>query len=302
MMPKRRFFSRTVMATTAVMWVFAGAGGFPSPTFAEAAGEPGLSLGIASVPNLRDLGGYRTTDGETVAKGLVYRSNQLSGIQPEDMQKLSMLGLKESLDLRTWDERSARPDELPSGVTYVWLDVLADSPQAGPAQLEKLLQDPKTANAVLGDGKVEASFAASYRELVSLPSATREFRNFFLALGDENQLPLLFHCTTGKDRTGWGAAAFLTLLGVPKEMVYEDYLRSNDYIIPAYQTVIDGFVAAGGDASIPAAILGVKKEYLDAAFDEMEMRYGSIEGYFSEGLGIDAAGQQTIRELYLRGN
>jgi protein-tyrosine phosphatase len=116
---------------------------------------------------------------------------------------------------------------------------------------------------------------------------------------DREQLPALFHCTTGKDRTGWAAAAFLTLLGVPREQVMEDYLRSNDFIIPAYQKVIDGFVAGGGDKEIPLAILGVKKEYLEAVFDEMESKYGTIKKYFSEGLSIDAGQQRTLSEHYL---
>jgi protein-tyrosine phosphatase len=261
--------------------------------------QAGQSLGITSVPNLRDLGGYKTKDGKTVVSGLVYRSNQLSGISPEDMQQLDGLKLKNAFDLRTKEERNKRPEELPPGVNYVVLDVLADSPQAGPAQLEKLMADPKAANAELGGGKVEEAFKASYREFVSLSSAQREFRNLFLALGDKAQLPSLFHCTTGKDRTGWAAAALLTLLDVPRDKVYEDYLRSNDYILPAYKKAIDGFVEAGGNAEIPKAILGVKKEYLDAAFVEMQTRYGSIENYFSEGLGIDTAQQQAIRKLLL---
>jgi protein-tyrosine phosphatase len=261
--------------------------------------KPGQSLGVQSVPNLRDLGGYRTSDGATVAGGLVYRSNQLSGISESDMDKLAGLNLKVDYDLRTAEEREKRPDELPPGVKYVWLDVLADSPQAGPAMLEKLMKDPKEANAALGGGKAEEGFRSSYREFVSLPSAKSEFRKLFLSLGDKEQLPALFHCTTGKDRTGWAAAALLTLLGVPEDLVMEDYLRSNDYIIPAYQQVIDSFVEAGGDPAIPPAILGVKKEYLDAAFDEMRTKHGTIEKYFSEGLGIDAAQQKALRDLYL---
>jgi protein-tyrosine phosphatase len=261
--------------------------------------QPGQSLGIASIPNLRDLGGYETRDGKTVKHGLVYRSNQLSEISPEDMQKLGALELQGAYDLRTTAERETRPEELPPGVDYIVVDVLAESPSAGPAQLEKLMADPKVANVELGGGKVEAAFQASYREFISLPSAQREFGKMFVALGNRQEVPALFHCTTGKDRTGWAAAAFLTLMGVPKETVYEDYLRSNDYILPAYQQAIDGFVAAGGDAEIPKAILGVKKEYLDAAFDEMETKYGSIENYFSEGLGIDADKQAALRDLYL---
>ena len=262
-------------------------------------GQPGLSLGIASIPNLRDLGGYETSDGRTVRRGLLYRSNQLSGISPEDMQKLAMLELKGAYDLRTATEREIRPEELPPGVDYIVVDVLADSPAAGPAQLEKLMADPAVANVELGGGKVEASFQDSYREFVSLPSAQREFGKMFVALGDGQNLPALFHCTTGKDRTGWAAAAFMTLLGVPRETVYEDYLRSNDYILPAYQGAIDAFVQAGGEEEIPKAILGVKKEYLDAAFNEMESTYGSIEQYFADALGIDSAQQQAMRDRYL---
>jgi protein-tyrosine phosphatase len=262
--------------------------------------QPGQSLGIASIPNLRDLGGYETRDGKTIKLGLVYRSNQLSGISPEDMQNLGALGLQGAYDLRTTAERETRPEELPPGVDYIVVDVLADSPSAGPAQLEKLMADPKVANVELGGGKVETAFQASYREFISLPSAQREFGKMFVALGNRQEVPALFHCTTGKDRTGWAAAAFLTLMGVPNETVYEDYLRSNDYILPAYQEAIDGFVAAGGDAEIPKAILGVKKEYLDAAFDQMETEYGSIDQYFSNALGIDADQQQALRDMYLK--
>ena len=165
--------------------------------------------------------------------------------------------------------------------------------------LEKLMTDAKAANAELGGGKAAQGFAASYREFVSLPSARHEYRKLFLSLADQDKLPALFHCTTGKDRTGWAAAALLTLLGVPRDVVIEDYLRSNDYIIPMYREVIEGAVASGIEEEIPLSILGVKKEYLEAAFDEMEKKYGTIEKYFAEGLGIDADQQQALIDLYL---
>jgi len=260
---------------------------------------PGESLGIASVVNLRDLGGYETADGATVRRGLVYRSNQLSDISESDMKKLSALGLKVDYDLRTEEEKEKRPDELPEGVEYVHLDVLADSPQAGPAQLENLMKDPQAANEALGDGKMAAGFVESYKEFVSLPSAQAEFRKLFLGLADHNKLPAVFHCTTGKDRTGWAAASLLTLLGVPRDVVMEDFLRSNDNILPAYQQVIDGFVAAGGEKDIPVSALGVKREYLESAFQEMETKYGTIENYFSEALGIDLAQRKALKDLYL---
>ncbi len=262
--------------------------------------EPGQSLGIVSIPNLRDMGGYKTTDGATVARGLVYRSNQLYNIGASDMLLLAKLNLKNDFDLRTAPERNAKPDELPVGVNNVWLDVMAGNPAAGPANLIGLLSDPKKANAELGNGKVEDMFKVAYRQFISLPSAQKAFRELFLSLGDKNQLPALFHCTTGKDRTGWAAAALLTLLGVPIETVKKDYLRSNEYILPMYENLIKQFVAAGGSPSIPEATLGVKEEYLNAAFDEMQTKYGSIKNYFSEGLGITVDQQTALRNLYLK--
>lgn len=262
--------------------------------------EPGSSLGIASIPNLRDLGGYETNDGTTVVRGLVFRSNQLSPISAQDMEKFAELGLKNDYDLRTEGERTPLPDQLPLGVNNVWLNVLKDASGTAPANLLALLQNPEEGNKALGDGKIEAIFIQSYRDFVSLPSAKTAYNELFTSLADENKLPALFHCTTGKDRTGWAAAAFLTLLDVPKETVMKDYLRSNDYILPLYKEVIDSYVAGGGEPSIPQAIFGVKEEYLKASFDEMETNYGSIENYFSEGLGIDATTQNALRDMYLK--
>src|SRR5271163_3387008 len=71
---------------------------------------PGTSLGIASVPNLRDAGGYTTADGSLVRRGVAYRSNQLNPISPADLKKIAALGLKNDFDLRTVEEREAKPD------------------------------------------------------------------------------------------------------------------------------------------------------------------------------------------------
>jgi protein-tyrosine phosphatase len=263
---------------------------------------PGTSLGIASVPNLRDAGGYKTADGEVVRRGVAYRSNQLNPISADDMKKIAALGLKNDFDLRTAEEREAKPDELPAGVKNVWLNVLADAKGISPAEVDKLLSDPKAANEALGGGKATAAFVKTYREFITLPSANAAFRQLFVELGEKSQLPSLYHCTTGKDRTGWASAALLTLLGVPEDKVYEDYLRSNEYILPAYKSFIDRFVAAGGDPSIPQALLGSKAEYLQASFDQVKTQYGSIENYFDKGLGIDQANQQKLRDRFLQTN
>jgi protein-tyrosine phosphatase len=260
---------------------------------------PGASLGIASVPNFRDLGGFETRDREFVRAGLVYRSNQLAPIGPADAEKILALQLKSAYDLRTEEERSAHPDELPANVANVWLNVLADEQPSSSARIGSLLRDPKEANVALGGGKAEVLMEQIYRDFVSLPSARSAYRQLFVSLSQPASLPAVFHCTAGKDRTGWAAAALLSLLGVPRSRIMEDYLRSNEYMLPVYQRQTAGFVAAGGDPAIPPALFGVKGQYLQAAFDEMERRYGDVGHYFSEGLGIDAAGQRRLREVLL---
>jgi protein-tyrosine phosphatase len=274
-----------------------------SSSTASAALAPGESLGIhlglSAAHNLRDVGGYRTADGRAVQRGLVYRSDVFNPMTDDDRVKLERTGLRRAYDLRTTAEIDKLPDQVPTTMQYVHLDVLADESAAAPAQLEALLHDPRKATAALGGGKLEALFAEGYRKFVSLPSAKRAYRELFQSLGDRSKLPAVFHCTTGKDRTGRAAAALLTLLGVPRETVYADYLRTNDYLLPYYAKQIEGFAAAGGDRAIPIAVFGVKREYLDAAFNEMERQYGTIDKYFADGLGIDAEGQAALRAMLL---
>ena len=262
--------------------------------------SPGNSLGLTSLPNLRDLGGYKTSDSATVRKGLLYRSNQLKGISSADMQKLTALKLKTDFDLRTEREVRFKPDDLPAGVANINLDVLADETEAVPVILDQLLRDPKRVSTAIGGGTAEAEAAMKemYRELVALESAKKAYGQLFKSLSKANSSPALFHCSSGKDRTGWAAAALLTLLGVPKETVMKDFLRSNDYLLPMYKKQIDDFVAAGGQRGIPEAIYGVKAVYLETAFDEVQKKYGSMQRYFSEGLGLDTATQKALCELY----
>ena len=149
---------------------------------------------------------------------------------------------------------------------------------------------------MLGDGKAVQLFERGYREIVSLPSALAAYRTFFVAIASTTHRPALFHCTTGKDRTGWAAAATLLLLGVSSNDVMYDYELSNRDLLPALKPLFEHFRAAGGDPHLLDPVLGVDPAYLRVALDEMKQRFGSIEGYFSEGLGLDDADQRALRD------
>jgi protein-tyrosine phosphatase len=258
-------------------------------------------MGIVSVPNMRDLGGWTTRGGGRVRRGLVYRSTELNQLAGADMTTFAALGVRSVYDLRSEKERTQQPDHLPPGTEYVVVDVLKDSEDAAPAQLFSVMTDPAAAEEMLGGGKGLELFEAGYREIVSLPSAASGYRRLFTDLASEGHRPALFHCTTGKDRTGWAAAALLMLLGVSDEHVMQEYLLTNDELLPAEQPAIDRFQAMGGDPDLIRPCVAVAPEYLEAALDEMHKRYGTIGGYFSEALGIDEGAQQTLRDTFTEG-
>jgi protein-tyrosine phosphatase len=261
--------------------------------------EPGQSIPIASVPNMRDLGGWPTRDGKSVRWGLVYRSTDLTHLAGDDMAAFAALGIKTVYDLRTPVECKGQPDKLPPGTGYVTLNVLRDSKTSAPAQLYNVIDDPKNAEAMLGDGKGVALFEAGYREVATLPSGFEGYHHLFADLGTAEHRPALFHCTTGKDRTGWAAASLLMLLGVPDDLVMKEYMLTNKELLPSEQPLLDHFRSLGGDPDLLAPVVGVSPQYLEAATDEVLGRFGTIEGYFTEGLKIDKSGQDALRAALL---
>jgi protein-tyrosine phosphatase len=261
--------------------------------------QPGASIRIDSLPNLRDLGGWPTAGGGHVRRGLLYRSTDLGKLSDADMPAVAALGLRAVYDLRTESERRAEPDRVPAGVDHIVLDVLADAPGAGPAQLLAVLSDPAAAAAELGAGRGAAIMAEAYREFFDLGSALLGYRRLFSDLAQERNRPALFHCTTGKDRTGWASAAMLMLMGVSDDDVMAEYLLTNDQLLPSLQPVFDRFASAGGDPDLLRSVLGVEPDYLEAALDEMRGRHGTIAGYFTDGLGLDAEVQAALRHAFV---
>jgi protein-tyrosine phosphatase len=254
---------------------------------------------IAAMPNFRDAGGCRTSDGGTMRSGLLYRSDHIAGLSSVDAAALAQLGIKVVYDLRTGAEREMVPGERIPGARRVVLDLMEDDRQAAPAQILRLLEHPRAARAVLGEGRAAALFVDGYRSVIRLPSARAGLGRLYRGLLDDAGLPALCHCTTGKDRTGWACAALQTLLGVPHGDVLDDFLESNRHVLPKYRARVEEFAARGGDPALLEPVLGVMPEYLEAAFDEVRRTYGSIEGYFGEGLGLDSAAQQCLRDRFV---
>ena len=111
--------------------------------------------------------------------------------------------------------------------------------------------------------------------------------------------PALFHCTAGKDRTGWAAAALLTLLGVDDETVTQDYLRSSKPVLDSFRTVFERFAEVGGDPSVLIPVFAVTEEYLQASRDAVVEHFGDLEGWFRDGLGLPPQVPEQLRARLL---
>lgn len=242
-------------------------------------------IALEGVSNFRDLGGYRTTDGRQVRSGLVFRSGGTDKLTPADFRTIRGLGIRLFCDLR---ESAERQPEFTAG---------AKAPQ--------VLTWPDRSSSALKVDSPEAARQAMIEMYRGMPEHYAQpvgdiFRR--IAKGD---VPLVFNCTAGKDRTGFTAAVLLRALGVPREAVMADYLASNRYFIGAqiaYDPNSHSHPALGGqtiDADTMAVFTRVEAEWLDASFAAIDARYGSVHGYLKRGLGLSDLEIATIKRRML---
>src|SRR5476649_812830 len=235
--------------------------------------------------NFRDLGGYRTTDGHTVRKGVVFRSAHLGTLTDRDRAALGRLGVRTVVDLRGVDEAAETPHRIDgTGARIVGAHI---EPRIG----EKI-------RAAVEDGSASPFLMMQYltEHYRDYPRhCTPGFRTLFATLSDGTHRPLVFHCTAGKDRTGFASALLLTLLGVPWDTVMEDYLRTNDLWV--------GHIGRYPELDIDtrAAIIEARRPYLEAAFEVVRADFGSPEAFAEKALGLDAAARVRLKADLLDG-
>jgi protein-tyrosine phosphatase len=246
-------------------------------------------LPVAGAANLRDLGGYTTRDGRALRWGVLYRSDALSDLSDQDVAYLERLRLRRVVDFRSATERERDPDRLPDGVTAVW------QPIAGRGLDPRALQDQMLA------GELSADQAAAWL-IESNRAFVGEFRQvyarFLRELADPANLPTLFHCTAGKDRTGFAAALVLLALGVPRETAMNDYLLTNTFTQETtwrrLQMIrIMSLFRTNPDDVQP--LFEARESYLGAAFAAIEQTPGATDAYLRDALGIDDALRAQLR-------
>ncbi len=254
--------------------------------------EPPRLVPLEGTLNTRDLGGYRSEDGRRVRWGHLYRSDQLPELDDDDVAELARLGIRRVFDLRTDFERQGQLDRLPPGVDELQLAI--DYPSLDPRRLTRLILRGAAA-----PGYFEAMLARANRSFAL--EHGHQLSALANALAEPGALPALFHCTYGKDRTGFATAMIFEILGVPWEVVVEDYLLSNVYLgaeIDRLSRMIwlaSLFRISRDDAR---DLLGVRRSYIEAARQAIVDEYGSMEAYL-RAIGIAEETQLRLRAALL---
>lgn len=215
-------------------------------------------LTVDGLHNLRDVGGYTTECGGTVAWGAVYRSGALNKVTDQGLQQLQPLKLTWVVDLRTDRERST---------------VGTDHIPAGAQELPAPVGDENARGGFPTVGSVSPDTLAEFRSHVTDPKQRASYGQALTRIAENRGAPVLVHCNAGAYRTGWLMAVVLTALGVDRDQVNADFLISNDTI--------------GAQIAFP--------DYLDAAFEEVGNAYDDFHQFLTDGLGVRASAIAAMR-------
>ncbi|GAA4981799.1 tyrosine-protein phosphatase [Streptomyces hyderabadensis] len=259
---------------------------------------PSTEPELTGVRNFRDVGGLPTVDGRRVRPGVLFRSGHLAHATGEDAAFLASLGLHTIFDFRNAaDQKLEGPDvELP-GVRNVNLPL---SDPADGAEFWKMVRDGDLdqLRQILAGGKAADRMIASYRSIVT--ERTAEHSRILHALA-EDSVPALMHCAAGKDRAGLSVAVTLLALGVEREAVVADYLKSNA-THRRYKVRRSGSAASAYSPEVMellSPLFDARAEYLAAAFETMEQTWGGVDAYLEKGLRLTPGTRERLRERML---
>lgn len=225
----------------------------------------------------------RATNFRPVAhlRPVLWRSDHLGALDADDARQIQALGIRRVLDFRGVNERESAACVLP--------DVTVHSLAIEPT-IVQVLNDLLAGGHRVSGADVVHHMQDTYRGFVR--HNTHRFAEFFQHLLASPE-PTVFHCTAGKDRTGFAAALLLRAVGASEEETLADYLLTNDRLV----------LPEASRYHLPLEVLHVlwrvQPEFLQAAFDEADAAYGSLDGYLREGLGLHDAERAHLRAHYL---
>lgn len=255
-----------------------------------------ISQVFERVRNLRDLGGRKTGDGRRVVPRRLYRSGSLHRATPGDRAALQALGIRVVIDLRSDWERRHDPAEMP-GARCVSAPLVTDDVVS-------------TITSRFVTGSISSEELEDWWNLTRVFQAPEEHlssvrRIFDTLLETKPDEPILFHCRGGKDRTGMVSALILEGLGVTRDEIHDDFMASNpvgndDRMAEQVAPIVSAMRGRPLTDAALFSLSGVRSEWLDTLFARIEGRFGSVNRYLADHVGIGSAGLERLRHRYLK--
>jgi protein-tyrosine phosphatase len=241
--------------------------------------------------NTRDLGGYETTDGQRIKWGKIFRSDHLARLTDADIAFLHQLKIKSVCDFRTETEVRNRPDRFPRGNSDTYVHLPVNHLKVDPTRLFEKLKK--------GDASWLTPEFLIEGYLINIEEFASIWGRVFKRLADPAHLPLLFHCTGGKDRAGTCAALILLALGVPEETVIEDYGLSNIYIADIVNQIYNEFKIDDEYRQKISPYFSAPQYCIEAMISHLNKNYGSPIAYLQSKAGVTAKMLKTIKAQLL---
>ena len=253
-------------------------------------------LNFEGISNFRDLGGYQTTDGKEVKWGRLYRSGTFAEASRADLAGLAQLDLNTFIDFRSSIEKAEEPNRLPDppGFTVVDIPVLDDGNKA---LVGEIMERVESGN--FDDFDPNQAMLTANRQFAN--EFTPQFKEFVHTVLNANGAPVVWHCSAGKDRTGFAAAILLRILGVPQETVIQDYMASRAPSLDARKNqllMLELFKGEEAAAKL-AVLMGVEEAWLQAGFAQIDTTWGSFDNYVADGLQLSATDIQRLQQNLL---
>ena len=251
-----------------------------------------------SINNFRDFGGYRTRNGTYLKKGMLYRSGDLSRATDTDLEHIASLGIKTVCDLRSEGERVHEPDRIPVAKPFTFFNIpmrpIVDYHGRSFGRLFSLMFGSERRRDYVAE-----SYQA-YREYAThyLP----QLKALFQRISDPENLPLLIHCSAGKDRTGVVASLIQLVLGVPFETAIDDYLKTNGNL-RVYKEDAFRRLSKLGYFGVPwkklyVPLFDARAEFLNAAIEQIKKEFGAVDEWFRSGLGFSEIEKKNIQSMF----
>ena len=248
------------------------------------------NFNIPGIQNFRDLGGYSSYPTQKkVHWGMLYRSAEIDKLKPCSRKELKNIGIRTIIDLRSSVEAN-RQSPLQQAFKVIHIPI----PTGDMEYILKGVQEQK-----IKSDTVYRIVEQMNRELIN--NYTKEYRRIFDILLDKNNYPVVIHCSSGKGRTGIVSALVLASLGVDEDIIMEDYRLSNDYFnIPAASRYAYQLPARSQEAI--TTLFSAREDFLNAAIEEMERRYGDTDTYLQRGIGLTKEERKRLQDILLTDN